>query len=216
LVPSQLPPQVPEPAQTVCPLRGAPLTATQVPGLAASAQASQAPVQATLQQTPSAQKPLTHWLAAVHTCPAFSLQEPVASHDFVLVQLSVSSTLVTATHVPPPPVHAWQVPHEAVPQQVPSTQAPVAQSEAAVQVCPLAFLQAPVASHDCVPLQRSSIADFTGLQVPARLVRLQAVQAVLQALLQQYPSAQKPLVHSPAAAQVCPFVFFGTHLPAPQ
>ena len=216
MVPSQVPPQVPEPAQAVCPLRGAPLTATQVPGPEDSAQASQAPAQAVLQQTPSAQKPLTHWLAAVHACPAFSLQAPVASHDFVLVQLFASSALVTATQMPPPPVHAWQVPHEAVPQQAPSTHAPLAQSAAAVQVCPLAFLQAPVASQDCAPLQVSSIAAFTGLQVPASPVRLQARQAVVQALLQQTPSAQKPLVHSPAAAQTCPFAFFATHFPAPQ
>jgi hypothetical protein len=174
----------------VCPPRGAPLTATQVPGLEDSAQASQAPVQAALQQTPSAQKPLTHWLAAVHPCPGFSLQAPVASHDFVFVQLSVSSALVTATQVPPPPVHAWQEPHEAAPQQVPSTHEPLAQSDAAVQAWPLAFLQEPVASQDCVPLQVSSIADFTGLQVPARPVRLQDVQAVVQAPLQQTPSAQ--------------------------
>jgi hypothetical protein len=60
VVPLQLPPQVPEPAHAVWPVRGAPLTATQVPLLVVSAQASQAPVQAALQQTPSAQKPLTH------------------------------------------------------------------------------------------------------------------------------------------------------------
>lgn len=60
-IPSQLPPHVvPAPAQALCPLRGAPLTATQVPLLDASAQASQDPPQVALQQTPSAQKPLAH------------------------------------------------------------------------------------------------------------------------------------------------------------
>jgi hypothetical protein len=61
LVPSQLPPQVvPAPVQAARPVRGAPLTATHVPLLVVSAHASHAPAQAALQQTPSAQKPLTH------------------------------------------------------------------------------------------------------------------------------------------------------------
>lgn len=60
-VPSQLPPHVvPAPAHAAWPLRGAPLTATQVPLLDASAQASHVPLQELLQQTPSAQKPLPH------------------------------------------------------------------------------------------------------------------------------------------------------------
>lgn len=41
-------------------------------------------------------------------------------------------------------------------------------------------------------------------QVPARPARLHARQAVLQALLQQTPCAQKLLVHSAAAEQAAP------------
>ena len=43
----------------------APLTGMQVPGLCAWLQLTQVPVQASLQQTPSTQKPLAHWAASV-------------------------------------------------------------------------------------------------------------------------------------------------------
>jgi hypothetical protein len=60
-VPSQLPPQVvPPPTQAVWPALGAPVTAVHVPLLLASPHDSQAPVHATLQQTPSAQNPVPH------------------------------------------------------------------------------------------------------------------------------------------------------------
>lgn len=216
-MPPHIPPQVvPAPAQAPWPARGVALTAMQVPGLVASAHASHCPVQATLQHTPSAQKPLTHSPAIVHDRPVFSLQAPVASQLLMPLQLPGSSALVTATQVPPPPVQAWQVEHDALPQQVPSTQAALVQSLAAVQVCPFAFLQAPVASHDCVPLQVSSFADFTAPQVPRLAVRLQARQVPVQAVLQQYPSAQAPLVHSLATRQVCPVALVGLQTPAVQ
>jgi hypothetical protein len=44
------------------------------------------------------------------------------------------------------------MPHEAVPQQYPSTQNPVAHSPAPPHVCPARFLHAPVASHVVLPL----------------------------------------------------------------
>jgi hypothetical protein len=199
-VPSQLPPQVvPAPAQAACPERGAPVTAVHVPLVLASPHDSQDPVHAALQQNPSAQKPLPHWLAVVHACPDFILHMPVASQVFVPLQLSASSALFTATHVPPPPVQARQAPHDAIPQQCPSTQFPLVQSAAPVHVCPFAFLHVPVASHDDIPLHMSSVPDFTGLQVPSNPVKLHALHAVAHALLQQYPSAQNPLVQSLAA-----------------
>ena len=202
-VPSQLPPQVvPAPEHAACPVRGAPVTAVHVPLLLASPHDSQAPPHAALQQNPSAQKPLPHWLAAVHACPAFSLHIPVGSQLFVPLQLSASSALFTATHVPPPPVQAWQAPQEAMPQQCPSTQFPLVQSAAAEHVCPFALLHFPVASHDDIPLHMSSTPDFTGLHVPRRPGTLHALHAVAHALLQQYPSAQKPLAQSLAAVHV--------------
>jgi hypothetical protein len=42
------------------------VTTEQVPAEPATLQASQAPAQAVLQQTPSTQLPEPHWLAAVH------------------------------------------------------------------------------------------------------------------------------------------------------
>jgi hypothetical protein len=192
------------------------VTAVHVPLLVASPHDSQEPPQAALQQTPSAQKPLPHWLAAVHACPAFSLHIPVGSQLFVPLQLSASSALFTATHVPPPPVQAWQAPQEAMPQQWPSTQFPLVHSAAPEHVCPFALLHFPVASHDDIPLHMSSTPDFTGLHVPSSPGRLHALHAVAQALLQQYPSAQKPLAQSLAAVHVWPVAFLATHFPAAQ
>jgi len=48
-------------------------------------------------------------------------------------------------------VQLWHVPQELVPQQCPSTQLPLAQSPATLQVWPETFLQAPVASQLFVP-----------------------------------------------------------------
>jgi hypothetical protein len=214
-VPSHEPPHAP-PAPAHAAWTAAPFTAEQVPTLPVCAHASHWPVHAVSQQTLSAQNPLTHWVAVVQLCPAFSLHAPFASQVLVPLQTPGSSALVIATQVPPPPVQAWHVPQEALPQQCPSTQFPLVQSDATVQVSPLVFLQVPVASHEDFPLQVSSTADFTCPQVPALPVRLQAWQLPVQAVLQQYPSAQNPLAQSPAAEQVCPFVFFGMQTPPAQ
>jgi hypothetical protein len=70
LVPSQLPPHdEPSVVHAVRPPCGAPATATQVPTLPETSQAWHWPPQALLQQTPSTQFPLPHWLAALHTVP---------------------------------------------------------------------------------------------------------------------------------------------------
>ena len=49
-----------------------------------------------------------------------------------------------------------------------------------------------------------STPDATLLQVPTLPARLQDLQAVLHALLQQTPCAQKPLTHSVPTLQVAP------------
>jgi len=49
------------------------------------------------------------------------------------------------------------------------------------------------------------------VQVPRDPATLQASQAPVQLVLQQYPSTQRPLEHSAAAEQVWPLAFFGTH-----
>ena len=62
-VPSHRPAHAPSPSQAGRPPRGVPVTATQVPTVPGSAQASQAPPQADSQQAPSTQWPLPHCAA---------------------------------------------------------------------------------------------------------------------------------------------------------
>ena len=138
-VPLQLPRQVPLPAHGPWLPCGAPETSAQVPGVA-PLQYWQAPLQALPQQTPSTQNVVTHWDPAVQVCPCFSLQAPVPSQVLAPLQLSGSSLLVTATQVPPAPVQDWQAPHDAEPQQIPSTHAPLVHSPAPLQAVPFAFL----------------------------------------------------------------------------
>ena len=88
-------------------------------------QYSQDPLQALLQQTASAQLPPMQSVPAVHACPIFFLQAPSASQVLDPVQVSGSSAFVTATQVPPGPVHDWHVPQVATLQQWPSTQDPL-------------------------------------------------------------------------------------------
>jgi hypothetical protein len=61
-----------ETVQMLAPVQGpsavvssAPLTGMHIPGLGAWLQLKQVPLQASLQQTPSTQKPLAHWAASV-------------------------------------------------------------------------------------------------------------------------------------------------------
>jgi hypothetical protein len=60
-------------AHAARPARGAPATGVQVPATPATSQASHWPLQAALQQVPSAQKPLWHWFAAPQLPPSGSL-----------------------------------------------------------------------------------------------------------------------------------------------
>src|SRR3954468_14741820 len=52
---------------------------------------------------------------------------------------------------------------------------------------------------------RGSVPAATGAQVPTEPERLQVVQRPVHAVLQQTPSTQKPLAHSPVAEQLPPF-----------
>ena len=95
-------------AQAAWPERGAPLTLPQVPAAAPPVmppQYSHDPLQAVLQQTPSAQLLETHCVPAVQVWPFFFLQVPDASQVLAPVQLSASSALFTAVQVPPVPLH---------------------------------------------------------------------------------------------------------------
>jgi hypothetical protein len=51
----------------------------------------------------------------------------------------------------------------------------------------------------------------TTVQLPRLPARLQASQLAPHGVLQQKPSAQKPLMHSPPPAQAEPFDFLASH-----
>jgi hypothetical protein len=69
--PSQAPPQaVPSLAQAARPPTGAPVTGEQVPALPGRLQAWHWSPQPELQQTPSTQLPLVHWVPAVQLMPS--------------------------------------------------------------------------------------------------------------------------------------------------
>jgi hypothetical protein len=69
VVPSQVLPHVPEPAQFFRDAWGAPTTAVQVPTSPPTSQASHWPLQALLQHTPSTQKPEPHSAALLQVSP---------------------------------------------------------------------------------------------------------------------------------------------------
>jgi hypothetical protein len=88
------------------------------------AQTSQAPEQALLQQKPSEQKPLAHWVAPVQFCPVASLQAPAPSQVFGKVQVSRSNVPVTVVHVPGVAEQLLHMPEQDSLQQTPSLQKP--------------------------------------------------------------------------------------------
>ena len=59
-----------------------------------------------VQHTPSRQLVEAHSVPPTHVWPGFFLQAPAAPQVLLPVQVSASSALVTATHVPPVPVQA--------------------------------------------------------------------------------------------------------------
>jgi hypothetical protein len=184
-------------------------------------QAWQLPVQAVLQQTPSTQLPLRHWLPCEHAWPVVSTQAPAPLQVLVPVQLGASGwpdgTLVQVPRLPGT-LHAWQVPLQPELQQTPSTQLPLAHWLSCEQLWPAERRQAPA------PLQVSGavqgvVATRSGwpagrkAQVPTLPVRLQDMQVPLQLVLQQTPSTQLPERHWLLSEQAWPLP--STHPPAP-
>jgi hypothetical protein len=90
----------------------------------------------------------------VHIFPGRALHVPVASHVRSPEQVS-SSAFLTGTQVPPVPVHAWQLPHVAEPQQWPSMQLPETQYTSLLHSIPLGNLssQAPAVLQNWVDRQ---------------------------------------------------------------
>ncbi len=134
-------------------------------------------------------------------------------------------------------LQASQAPPQAVSQQTPSAQKFELHSPAAPQLTPLAFFAAhqvplhqvpdghPLAQgigqsasvplHTTAPPQAGlpGSPEGAGPQVPA-WAPSQRSQEPAQALLQQTPSAQKPLRHWAPAAQVAPFPLSGVQVPS--
>jgi hypothetical protein len=108
------------------------------------------------------------------------------------VQVSGSSALTTGAQLPVEFAQLEHEPLQALEQQVPSTQKPLAHADAALHDCPFLSLQAPLGSQVLVPVQVSGSSPFlTAVHVPVPQLKHTPVQS----LLQQLPSAQKPLVH---------------------
>jgi hypothetical protein len=85
-------------------------------------QLSHPPAQALLQQRPSTQNVVAHWVPAVQVWPFFDLHAPAESQVLFPVQVSPSSMPVTDVHVPGVPPQVWQAALHADAQQNPSTQ----------------------------------------------------------------------------------------------
>jgi hypothetical protein len=85
---------------------GSPAMGVQVPWKLVASQASHWPWHATLQQTPSTQKPLVHWSLALHVWPFGSWGEHAPALQYALKQ-SVS-TVHVVLHVPVAATHRYE------------------------------------------------------------------------------------------------------------
>ena len=204
----------------------------QVPSLPATLQASQGPVQAPSQQTPSVQKPEAHWLAELQAWPPLreltqvpALQKRPALQSASATHGAAHAATPTAHQLPPhsdagsvPPgmgVHppssprrlqASQVPSHARLQHRPSTQKPEAQSAPSAQTAPLAF--APLHASAAPQLPAAEQPPFT--QSPDAHSAPEAHPLPLGSLPTQVPALQlPPTSHSAALVQA------RSQLPAP-
>jgi hypothetical protein len=131
-------------------------------------------VQAASQQTPSTHLADPQTLPVAHMAPLTfkpDWQVPFASQYWVPPQagLEVGSCAPagTFTQLPrlPATAHDWQVPVQALMQQMPSTQNPDPQVAAVVQVCPLGDLfmpQVPEPVQYCVAPSQGVVALWSG------------------------------------------------------
>jgi hypothetical protein len=181
-------------------------------------------LQATLQHTPSVQKPDAHSGPFAHLEPLTFRPQLPATH---FVPLQSTSEAHVAMHAPFVESH-WNglqivvgpALHRPLPSQtmLPETAAP---SQApALHTVPAACLrhapapsQVPSRPHDATSVFGQSVAargaapDATSVHVPGEPGALHVLQVSPHATLQQTPSAQKPLAQSPAQPQAWPFGF---------
>jgi hypothetical protein len=170
----------------------------QIPGAAGRLQAMHAVVHVRLQHTPSVQAPLAQSAATAQACPLAFLQAPTplqvlgARHGIVALASDVPRPRFA--HVPSEPamLHAMHVPEQVVPQQMPSTQLPLAQLAATAHTEPLIFLQTPAPLHvlGALHVPGSDAPTATLVHVPIAPGRLQATHPPPHVVLQQTPSVQ--------------------------
>jgi hypothetical protein len=185
--------------------------------------ASHVPTQALLQQMLSTQKLDKHAAFPAHVAPKSSLHVLAPLHDPLVHSLSGSVAVMIGPQVPSVPwpffavVHASHVPTQALLQQTLSAQKLDAQSAGAAQTWPGPFLHTPLPLHTSVPPQTGLVSvPLLGMLahvpfVPAPAATEHARQVPAHASLQQTPSAQKPLEHSPPRTHTCPAAFLAAH-----
>jgi len=181
-----------------------------VPTLPATSHAWHWPAQAALQQTPSVQKPLAHWLAAPHASPGifFATHVP-AEHQAVAAQSESEEHVVLQSVAPQakwPQLRVTAAAQFPVPAHFVSSVAVPAAHEGARHCVETpgyahaaAFVPSQAPAHD-EPSESQAVrwprgAPVTDLHVPALPVSAHASHWPLQALSQQTPSVQKPLAH---------------------
>lgn len=195
--------QLPDPLHRYAPqVDGVPRgRAVQVPSATAPSEAlhaSHPPAHAVLQQTPSEQLPVAHWLPAEQAVP----------------------TACTPVQVPPTQlpdahsagrVHAFPEPsftrHWAWPQYAVAAHSPSLAQEVPQPVDGDWHRDGPHSASGSVPA-------CTGLQVPFEGARSHLRQLPVQSVLQQTPSTQKPEAQSVSALQAAPGAPPMTHVPA--
>jgi hypothetical protein len=188
-----------------------------------------ASAQALLQQTPSVQKPLWHWLALEQVAP-FTLrpQEPftqVAGGTQSLASVADVQLILQAPFSQTKPPHDWfeGVVQAPLPSQVETgvTDEDGAGGVAATQAEDLQ--RTPVSTNAHAPLRHAPVVPHvedsvvehlpcgsgapsgTALHNPAELAKLHAIHAPVQAPSQHTPWAQKPDWHSLLSLQSVPF-----------
>jgi hypothetical protein len=190
------------------------------PPVLAAEQAVQAPVQATLQQNPSTQLPVTHWLAAVQAVPvAFFAVHVVPEQKSPEMQSVSAAQLVlqaVALHTSGEQLVATALGQLPAPSQLAAAVAtPFAQVAARHEVVDGALAQAPPAAQAPVLPQGGAATQRVSVAPAARAAQVplappvfaaeQAVQAPAQAVSQQNPSTQLPDVHWLPAVHAAPF-----------
>jgi len=186
-----------------------------VPPVLAAEHPRQVPVQALLQQTPSTQKAEPHWAAEVQAAPLARQVPPVQAthlpltHWSPVAQFAAVVQLVVQAVAPQmkgEQVCVTAVGQAPVPLQLAACVAtPPVQLAARQDVVVGATAQAPVPVQVPVLPQGGAATQRESAAPPARLVHVplvppvlafeQAVQAPVQAVLQQNPSTQKADVH---------------------